>query len=63
LVLTVKSADKFLEKLRREQPPVIARTENGRILLDPRTVLPEQDGALLVNVANILQSQKHKRNP
>ncbi|MCX6038750.1 MAG: L-seryl-tRNA(Sec) selenium transferase [Chloroflexi bacterium] len=63
LSLTVKSSDKFLEKLRQEQPPVIARTENDRILLDPRTVLPEQDGVLLVNLANVLQSQKRKRNP
>ena len=62
LALTVKSSDKFLEKLRREQPPVIARTENNLVLLDPRTVLPEQDGALLVNLANVLQSQKQKRN-
>jgi L-seryl-tRNA(Ser) seleniumtransferase len=60
LTLTVKSADKFLEKLRREQPSVIARTENDRILLDPRTVLPEQDGALLINLGNVLQSQKRK---
>ena len=58
LSLTVKSSDKFLEKLRQEQPPVIARTENDRILLDPRTVMPEQDGALLVNLANDLKSQK-----
>lgn len=58
LALTVKSSDKFLEKLRQEQPPVIARTENDRILLDPRTVLPEQEEALLVNLANDLQSQK-----
>ena len=63
LALTVKSSDTFLEKLRRELPPVIARTENDRVLLDPRTVLPEQDGALLVNLANVLQSQNHKRNP
>jgi len=63
LALTVKSPDTFLEKLRQEQPPVIARTENDRVLLDPRTVLLEQDGALLENLANVLQSQKHKRNP
>ena len=63
LALTVQSAENFSEKLRQEQPPVITRTENGRILLDPRTVLPEQDGALLVNLANVLQSQKHKDNP
>ena len=54
LGLTVKSSDKFLKKLRQEQPPVIARTENDHILLDPRTVLPEQDGALLVILENNL---------
>jgi len=63
LALTVNSSDQFLEKLRQEQPPVIARTENDRILLDPRTVLPEQDGALLINLANVLHSQKRKLNP
>ena len=56
LTLIVKSADKFLDKLRRGSPPVIARTEYDRVLLDPRTVLPEQDGALLVNLVNALQS-------
>jgi L-seryl-tRNA(Ser) seleniumtransferase len=63
LALTVNSSDRFMEKLRQEQPPVIARTVNDRILLDPRTVLPEQDGVLLVNLAKVLQSQKRKRNP
>jgi L-seryl-tRNA(Ser) seleniumtransferase len=62
LALTVKSSDKFMEKLRHAQPPIIARTENDRILLDPRTVLPEQDGALLVNLANNLHTQKRKYN-
>ena len=47
LALDVKSPDKFMAKLRASNPPVIARTENDRILLDPRTVLPEQDKALL----------------
>jgi len=58
LELTVDNPDKFLEKLRRGQPPLIARTDKDRILLDPRTVLPEQDGALLVNVTNALQAQR-----
>ena len=39
LALSVKSPDKFLKRLREENPPVIARTENDRVLLDPRTVL------------------------
>jgi L-seryl-tRNA(Ser) seleniumtransferase len=63
LALSVKSSDMFLEKLRREKPPVVARTENDRVLLDPRTVLPEQDGTLLVNLANVINSHRRTRNP
>jgi L-seryl-tRNA(Ser) seleniumtransferase len=58
LALAVKSPDRFLERLRAEQPPVIARTEDERVLLDPRTVLPEQDGALQVNLTNVLRNTK-----
>ncbi len=47
LALDVKSPDRFLKRLRQANPPVIARAENGRVLLDPRTVLPEQDDSLL----------------
>jgi len=54
LALDVKRPDQFLEKLRRQQPPVIARTENNRVLIDPRTILPEQEGALLVGLKNAL---------
>jgi L-seryl-tRNA(Ser) seleniumtransferase len=63
LALSVKSSNMFLEKLRREKPPVVARTENDRVLLDPRTVLPEQDGTLLVNLANVINSHRRTRNP
>jgi L-seryl-tRNA(Ser) seleniumtransferase len=55
LSLQVKSPDKFLKKLRTQHPPIIARTENDRILLDPRTVLPDQEGALLVGLKNALR--------
>ena len=58
LALAVKSPDKFMEKLRRQQPPILARTENDHILLDPRTVLPEQDGALLVGLMNALKEKR-----
>jgi L-seryl-tRNA(Ser) seleniumtransferase len=47
LALRIKSPDKFLRKLREENPPIIARTENNKVLLDPRTVLPEQEELLL----------------
>jgi len=55
LALSVKSPDKFLKRLREQNPPVIARTESDRVLLDPRTVLPEQEGALMVGVKNALR--------
>ena len=41
LSLNVKSPDKFLKRLREANPPVIARTENDKVLLDPRTVLDD----------------------
>lgn len=55
LGLKVKSAQKFLRALRENNPPIIARTENDKVLLDPRTVLPEQEGALLVELKNLLK--------
>lgn len=55
LELQVKSAEKFLRALRKNNPPIIARTENDKVLLDPRTVLPEQEGALLVGLKNLLK--------
>ncbi len=58
LELQVKSAEKFLRALRKNNPPVIARTENDKILLDPRTVLPEQEGALLVGLKNLLKKDR-----
>jgi L-seryl-tRNA(Ser) seleniumtransferase len=37
------SADEISARLRASEPPVIARVEEGRALLDLRTVFPEQD--------------------
>ncbi|MCE7861217.1 MAG: L-seryl-tRNA(Sec) selenium transferase [Chloroflexi bacterium CFX2] len=56
LELQVNSADKFLLALRKNNPPIVARTENDKVLLDPRTVLPEQEGALLVGLKNLLRA-------
>ena len=47
LALTARSPNAFLSRLRQANPPVIARLENDQILLDPRTVFPEQDSALI----------------
>ena len=56
LALDVKSPDKFLKKLREANPPVIARTENNRVLLDPRTVL---DDTLLLQVLRQVLDDYH----
>lgn len=54
LALDVPQPNRFLARLRAVNPPVIARIEGERVVLDPRTVLPEQEGALLVGVKNVL---------
>jgi L-seryl-tRNA(Ser) seleniumtransferase len=41
------SADELAERLRSSVPPVIGRVEEGRVLLDLRTVFPEQDEVLV----------------
>ena len=62
LALDVKSPDRFLETLRRQSPPIIARTESDRILLDPRTVMPEEEEVLLAGLLNALREQKVSPN-
>ena len=47
LAIESESPQGVLESLRRANPPVIARIANGRVLLDPRTVLPEQAADLM----------------
>ena len=37
------TADEISARLRASEPPVIARVEEGRVLIDLRTVFPEQD--------------------
>lgn len=54
LALSVKSPDKFLKKMREANPPVIARTENDRVLLDPRTVFEEQDATIISILRSLL---------
>jgi L-seryl-tRNA(Ser) seleniumtransferase len=58
LSLSVKSPDQFLKKLRGQNPPLIARTENDKILFDPRTVLLEQDHLLLTILHSLLPELK-----
>ena len=56
LALDIKSHDKFLKKLRQAHPPIVARTENDRVLLDPRTVL--DDDGLLQTLKQVLRDYR-----
>ncbi|MBI3646293.1 MAG: L-seryl-tRNA(Sec) selenium transferase, partial [Acidobacteriales bacterium] len=47
------SADQLCARLRASDPPVIARVEEGRVLLDLRTVFPEQDAVLAKAIASL----------
>jgi L-seryl-tRNA(Ser) seleniumtransferase len=47
------SADHLTERLRGCEPPIVARVEEGRVLLDLRTVFPEQDSAIATAFASI----------
>jgi len=58
LALNVKSPDKFLKKLRDVNPPIIARAENDKVLLDPRTVIFEQDNSLISILYSLLSESK-----
>lgn len=53
LALASESPNRVLERLRQANPPVIARIADGRVLLDPRTVLPEQEADLLAALQSI----------
>ncbi len=46
-------ADAMAEKLRKWTTPIIARVEEGRVLLDLRTVAPEQDAVIAEALTSI----------
>jgi L-seryl-tRNA(Ser) seleniumtransferase len=60
LALSVDSVEAVAEKLRhpRNNLPVIARIEDDKLLFDPRTVLPEQDGALVAALKQALTKDR-----
>jgi L-seryl-tRNA(Ser) seleniumtransferase len=57
LALEVSSPDTLAARLRAADPPLVARIEDDRLLLDPRTVLPEQDAMLVEAVRAIIESE------
>ena len=49
-------ADAMARLLRQGEPPVVGRIEDDRVLLDPRTVLPEEEEALLRTAARAMDA-------
>jgi L-seryl-tRNA(Ser) seleniumtransferase len=47
------SADELAGRLRANVPPIITRIEDGRVLLDLRTVFPAEDDALAAGLKRI----------
>jgi L-seryl-tRNA(Ser) seleniumtransferase len=45
--------DALEERLRRSTPPIIARIEQDRLVIDVRTVLPEQDAIVAASLAHL----------
>jgi len=48
------SPDALLERLRAATPPVIARIERDRVVLDPRTLLPDEMDAAVSAVRSAI---------
>ena len=48
------AADGLAKRLRDSDPPIIGRIEDEKVLLDPRTVLPEEEKELLRGVKEVL---------
>ena len=56
LALALSKPQAFLAKLRAGSPPVIARVAEGSVLLDPRTVMEDEDESLIATVVASLAS-------
>jgi L-seryl-tRNA(Ser) seleniumtransferase len=56
VAISVRHPNNMLSLLRKSLPPIIARLEEDRVILDPRTVLVDQENQLLSNLNEILSS-------
>ncbi|HJW89609.1 MAG TPA: L-seryl-tRNA(Sec) selenium transferase [Anaerolineales bacterium] len=54
VALSLASPNQALARLRRSTPPIIARLQDDRVVLDPRSVLPDEDGDLLESLRSTL---------
>ena len=50
-------AEEITSRMRSDEPPVMARIEEDRVLLDPRTVAPEEDEDLIGVLRRVMEVQ------
>lgn len=55
VALNVPNPNRVLANLRAAQPAIVARLQDDRLVLDPRTVLLEQDAILLDNLSHAIK--------
>ncbi|HVM91275.1 MAG TPA: L-seryl-tRNA(Sec) selenium transferase [Terriglobales bacterium] len=48
------TADKLCARLRKNEPPIVGRVEEGRVLLDLRTVFPSQDALVAAALNSVI---------
>jgi L-seryl-tRNA(Ser) seleniumtransferase len=58
LALEAQNPTKALALLRKQVPPIIARIQEDRVVLDPRTVLPAQDDILVSILQRVLPGDR-----
>ena len=54
--VSVEKPDQMMRSLRELTVPLIARIEDGQVLFDPRTILPEQESVFLRQVRHVFSS-------
>jgi L-seryl-tRNA(Ser) seleniumtransferase len=58
LSVQIRSPNHVMDHLRKYHPPVIARLEDEKIIFDPRTVLLEQEPALIAAIGSVVNTHK-----
>jgi L-seryl-tRNA(Ser) seleniumtransferase len=58
--LALPGDDALLGRLRQGDPPVVGYLRQGRLILDLRTVAPEDDRVLISAVRSAIQNPKSK---
>ncbi len=63
LSLPAARPDQLAARLRAQDPPVVARIEEDRVVLDPRTVMPGEDDAVVRGVREALGNGESRGAP